>query len=231
MNSSLDNNKFGRRLIYVCDAIILNACITAVAYVMHIGIDLLWAIILINAISLIALRQWLIHILEINWLTSPLNRCLKRLADIFVSCVYLLTLFPIILIICTIIIKKNNTGPILTKRQIRKNSEIINVLTFNIAQGQKKLPTLLPIAINIIIGAVSLWDLNSLEIIQTEPDTVKQGEQEQSTTEECASENTDISDNAFKEEEEEEPTASEYDNREIFIENNDKINNLNDLTK
>jgi hypothetical protein len=93
-------------------------------------------------------------------------------------------------------------------------------LTFNIAQGQKKLPTLLPIAINIVIGAVSLWDLNSLEIIQTEPDTVKQGEQEQSATEECASENTDISDNAFKEEEE--PTASEYDNREIFIENNDK---------
>jgi hypothetical protein len=199
---------------------------------MHIGIDLLWAIILINAISLIALRQWLIHILEINWLTSPLNSCLKRLADIFVSCVYLLTLFPIILIICTIIIKKNNTGPILAKRQIRKNSEIINVLTFNIVQGQKKIPALLPIAINIIIGAVSLWDLNSLEIIQTEPDTVKQGEQEQSATEECASENTDISDNAFKEEEEEEePTASEYDNREIFIENNDKINNLNDLTK
>ena len=85
------------RLVYTLDIIILNACSMAIVYACLWKLDGLWAMLICNFTVLVLLRQYLFKLLQIHWLSSPLNRCLKRLTDIVCALVFLTTLFPIIL--------------------------------------------------------------------------------------------------------------------------------------
>lgn len=158
------------RLVYTLDIIILNACSMAIVYACLWKLDGLWAMLICNFTVLVLLRQYLFKLLQIHWLSSPLNRCLKRLTDIVCALVFLTTLFPIILfayIILDIATRKKNGNPIFTTRKIQtKDNNIIPSVIFSqqlFAFDKACVIEKTPWAFNILLGNFSLWDIFSLK--------------------------------------------------------------------
>mgnify|MGYP006991639736 CR=1 FL=1 len=109
------------------------------------------------------------HCLDIHWLESILNKALKRLTDIAVALLFIITLLPILIVICTIILKRQKTGPVLTFCEICPNADKKNFegLVFNDSEQLKKYNLrYAPLAFNLLVGQISLWDLKEFtEII------------------------------------------------------------------
>ena len=154
------------RLVYALDIIILNACAIPIAYACLWKLDGLWAMLICNFVVLVLLRQYLFSLLQIHWLSSPLNRCLKRLTDIVCALVFLTTVFPIILfayIILNIATRKKNGNPIFTIRKIRtKDNKLISSVIFSqqlFAFDKACIIDMTPWAFNVLLGNFSLWDL------------------------------------------------------------------------
>ncbi|MDE5560500.1 MAG: hypothetical protein K2J00_01660 [Bacteroidaceae bacterium] len=104
-------------------------------------------------------------ILQIHWLESPLNRTLKRLADISLSLLFLLTIFPIIFILQAIVSKRNNSKSILTSHKMHVGNEkhisgvVFRTSIFPMVNHAERFP----LALNILVGSISIWDLPLLE--------------------------------------------------------------------
>lgn len=156
-------------LIYFIDIIILNACCITIAYAFLLEMDWLWGLLAFNNIAVIALRQWIYRIMETNWLASPLNRTLKRLADIVCSLAFLLTLFPLILFIHTIYhlcSKKYRPDATIAFRDIQVTngpSFTAAFITPQIIKGNTII-NYTPIAFNILFGTISMWDICSIKL-------------------------------------------------------------------
>lgn len=168
MSTLNDNIKLPSRLIHAFDALILNASIITIVYTVVYGIDFLCSIIFLNNIAAIALRQCMMHVHGINWLTSPLNRCLKRTIDIIVSLAFLLTIFPIILLFFTIIIKTRHGGPVIILRKASVGDKHFNSICINVSSVDNRFTMRSPLAINILFGNISLWDITSITLITEE---------------------------------------------------------------
>lgn len=178
-----------KHLIYACDVMLVNACIAAVAYCMAWHADWIWGLLLFNAAAIIVLRQWISSVLKIHWLESPLNRLLKRLADILLSLTFLLTVFPVMIVVQAVVTK--------TSRQGRGKSvfEIVRVqvperrafhtvaFTLRCPWGSA-LVEKAPLAFSILAGRLSLWNISEAVIIRmTIPE--KQNTEETQVTQEA----------------------------------------------
>ena len=182
-----------KHLISVFDITILNSFCIFIAYLFLHEINWLWGLLAINFILIVALRQWFMHCLEIHWLESILNKVLKRITDIVVALLFIFTLLPILIIIGTIILKRQKTGPVLTFREICPNVDKKNFegLVFNDCEQLEKFNLrYAPMAFNLLLGQISLWDLKAFtEIIPEteEQESIFEGSEDESQDENAIS--------------------------------------------
>lgn len=185
------------KLVYALDILVLNACIITIAYASLRTLDWLWALVLCNFLATALLRQYLFHLLQIYWLFSPLNRVLKKLAGITCALVFIVSVFPLILlayIIYDVATKKRHNTPIFTLRKVLtgKGETISTVFFSQHILGKDSILDKTPWVFNILIGTFSLWDLNGLQEMEesfetaasethedaTEPDNREEEEEE-----------------------------------------------------
>lgn len=204
-----------KTIVLACDFIMLSTCCFALYYAFYVNRDLLLIWLIINVLSTITFRTWLYHTLQIPWLLSPLNRGVKRLFDI-VSCVlFLCTLFPLIYLIQAIITKKVYGGEVLSFYTISiKNKEAFNVLAFKQNSYISSFYlNLSPIALHILIGKLSLWDLKTIQQCDNTKTTDKgifHAIPHTQTTEEQNEENSHIENTQNTE-----PDETEYNSHDI----------------
>ncbi len=168
---------FHKQLTWACDLIILNACCLTVLQAWLVGIDWIWGISLLNCIAVITLRQWLMKSLQIPWLFSLLNQGLKRITDIIASILFLTTLFPIIIVIQTFVIKssKNCRNPLFSAVDVYTNEgrHFVALVFSNYSQPHGHLIGMTPVIFQLLTGTISLSDITSLSVKQVEPDVVE----------------------------------------------------------
>lgn len=158
------------RVVYAFDAIILNACILPITYTIIWKTDWLWGMLVCNLIAITILRHYIFSILNIHWLTSPLNRILKRLTDIICSFAFLVTLFPLILfflIIFGLATRKSHGQSIFSIKKIKTddNKEVSSlVFSEHCIHGNIFLEKA-PLFIGVLIGYFSLGDLPKIQIL------------------------------------------------------------------
>ncbi len=167
---------FHKRLTWVCDVIVLNACCLTVLLAWFVGRDWIWGLSLLNCIAVIALRHWLMKSLQIPWLTSILNRVLKRLVDMAVSVLFLLTVFPVIIVVQAIVIKsgKRSARALFSRADVRLNDEEhFSALVFSnySPEGAGNIMGMTPLVLNLLVGTISLTDISSLSIRPMENET------------------------------------------------------------
>lgn len=167
---------FHKRLTWACDLVILNACCLVVLQAWLIGTNWLCGVALLNFVAVVALRQWLMSALQIPGMTSPLNRSLKRAADLVAALLFLLTVFPVIIVVQAIVIKssKHLRGPLFAQNEIWVREEwSFRALTFSNCprplHGGLHIGTT-PLALRLLTGKISLEDISALSIkpIETE---------------------------------------------------------------
>lgn len=167
-NNDSNTQRTKKLLVSACDFIMLNACFIAVWFGFAFNKASFLTMLCINAVAIIALRQWLCHYIQIPWLYSPFNRFLKRGTDILLATTFLLSIFPLILILQTISIKKRRGGAVLHFCRIgRENGNSFKALEF----GENYFSDiwhlgLSPLALNILWGNISMWDLRSISRIE-----------------------------------------------------------------
>ena len=174
-----------KHLISVFDISILNSVCIFIAYLFLHEINWLCGLLVVNFLLIVALRQWFMHCLDIHWLESILNKALKRLTDIAVALLFIITLLPILIVICTIILKRQKTGPVLTFCEIYPNADKKNFegLVFNDSEQLKKYNLrYAPLAFNLLVGQISLWDLK--EFTEIIPHTENVDPEQESISEE-----------------------------------------------
>ena len=174
-----------KHLISVFDISILNSVCIFIAYLFLHEINWLCGLLVVNFLLIVALRQWFMHCLDIHWLESILNKALKRLTDIAVALLFIITLLPILIVICTIILKRQKTGPVLTFCEIYPNADKKNFegLVFNDSEQLKKYNLrYAPLAFNLLVGQISLWDLK--EFTEIIPHTENVDTEQESISEE-----------------------------------------------
>lgn len=159
---------FHKQLTWACDLIILNACCLTALQAWLVGTDWLWVMSLLNCTAVVVLRQWLMRSLKITWMTSPLNRALKRTADIMVAILFLATALPVLIAVHTIIIKssKRHRGPLFTAKEVNVGGKRrFTAIVFSNCQWNGSLNMgMTPLAMRLLTGAISLGDLPSLSI-------------------------------------------------------------------
>lgn len=184
-------------LIYFLDIIILNACCITIAYSFLQEMDWLWGMLAFNNVAVIALRQWIYRIMGTNWLASPLNRTLKRLADIVCSLFFLLTAFPVILIVHLIYhhcSKEYRSDATLGFHDVQTTDGLIfsaAVIKPQIIKGSTVLNHT-PIVFNILAGTISMWDIPSLEFTDWSCDTEETAKQQEKHTPEGTAAEEDL---------------------------------------
>lgn len=154
-------------LILIFDLVILNACCITLTYAFLCEVDWLWGLLLVNNVGLVGLRHYVFRLLEIDWLKSPLNRSLKRSVDVLCSLIFLLTLFPIILFVYTLyhfLGKKYRDRPVIAFDTIGigDGREFHTLVLVPKMHAEKDMFACTPIAFNILVGNISLWDLNMI---------------------------------------------------------------------
>lgn len=172
MNNSITNQSTNiqKTIVLACDFIMLSTCCFALYYAFYVNRDFLLIWLTINVLSIITFRTWLYHTLQIPWLLSPLNRGAKRLFDIVSSALFLCTLFPVIYLIQTIITKKNYGGEVLSSSTIKiRNKEPFSVIVFKQNSFINRFYiNLSPIALHVLIGKLSLWDLKTIQLCKND---------------------------------------------------------------
>lgn len=174
-----------KHLISVFDISILNSVCIFIAYLFLHEINWLCGLLAVNFLLIVALRQWFMHCLDIHWLESILNKVLKRLTDIAVALLFIITLLPILIVICTIILKRQKAGPVLTFCEISPHADKKNFegLVFNDSEQLKKYNLrYAPLAFNLLVGQISLWDLK--EFTEIIPHTENVDTEQESISEE-----------------------------------------------
>lgn len=163
---------FHKHLIWACDLIILNACCLTALQAWLVRMDWVWGLSLLNCLAVIALRLWLMRSLQISWMTSPLNRGLKRAADIMLATLFMATAFPIIILIQAIIIKssKRHRGPLFSAKEVWVgNKRHFTALIFsNCPQRGGFNIGMTPLVMRLFTGKLSLSDISSLSIAHSD---------------------------------------------------------------
>ena len=155
-------------LIAACDITILNAvCILIAFWAIH---DWDWTgyLIVANVVSLLTIKYFSMRLANMHWLDSILNRAVKKITDIAISMIFLLTFFPIIFILATIAIRTTHSATgksILELRHVIIEDKETILMFFRKSRTIFDNPFLnkTPIAVNILLGQLSLWNLYELK--------------------------------------------------------------------
>lgn len=158
-------DRFRLHLVLACDIIMLSAVCMALCYALFVGLTYFLIWLGLNAITMIVFRHWLYYSLQIPWLSSHFNRALKRFADIILSTAYILTLLPLIFVVQALVTKRKSGGPVLSFRQMRigEGKPFIAMLFCNKSVWDIRFLNYSPIAFNILVGTLSIWDLSMLQ--------------------------------------------------------------------
>lgn len=161
-NSSI----FLRQLPIACDFIMLSTLCTNIFYVFSTNkCDSILVLVTFNTILTILFRHWLTKALCIPWLKSPINRFLKRFADIIISILFLTIIFPFLYLFQVFNTKIRYGGAVLSPCKLKINQVTINTIKFNINPFQnRRCLKFSPIAFHIFIGRFSIWDLKTIQI-------------------------------------------------------------------
>ncbi len=159
---------FHKRLTWACDIIIINACGLTALLTWSAGMDWAWGLSLLNCVAVIALRQWLMHSLEIPWMESWLNLGLKLMLGVLAAALFLVTAFPLIIVIQTILIKssKLQSKALFAEAEVHVGEEkSFNALVFNnsLTQGGSWLSAS-PLAVYFLVGKLTLSDISMLSV-------------------------------------------------------------------
>lgn len=156
-------------LVYACDIMLINACVVVIAYCIIWQVDWLWYLSFLNTAAIVALRYWISSILKINWLASPLNLVLKRLADILLSLIFLFTAFPVIIVMKAIMMRATQSGSgksILTTGHMQcRNGKPFKAIIFNSNTWTGSISEKTPLVINILAGSISFWNISDVRQI------------------------------------------------------------------
>lgn len=164
MNKEIADNidKFRLHLVLACDLIMLSTTCVALCYVLFVGMAYYAIWLITNAIGVVVFRHWLYNSLQIPWLLSPFNRALKRFADIVLSFMFILTFLPLFLLVQIFMTKsKKEGGSVLSCRKmvIGESKPILVVSFTQKSPWDIRFVNYSPIALNIFIGTLSIWDL------------------------------------------------------------------------
>ena len=126
------------------------------------------ALLAIEVVSIIVIRHLGMTILNKFWLESYLNRALKKLADLLLSSLVLLTAFPVIYLLTAVYTRCSKGfahGSILRFKRMHTQAGSFSALLFNECGAITDQPLInrTPIFFNVLIGDLSLWDIMTLQ--------------------------------------------------------------------
>lgn len=164
---TIENNidKFKGHVAWGCDVLLLSTCSLTLAFIFFFGADIYLFGLLVNCILVLAFKIWITKQMGIHWLLSPLNRILKRIVDIFISLLFLTTLFPLLLFVHTLATKIKGGKEVISFCKMRTFTG--RLFYAPILEGpffpKKQYIRISPLAINVLFGTISLWDFASLQ--------------------------------------------------------------------
>lgn len=164
MDKFTENKKYTtlKHILFACDTIMLSTCCINIFYAIFIDkVDyvLLW--LTLNTIAVIVFRNWLIFVLQFPWLQNPLNRLFKRILDIALSLLFVIIIFPLIYITKAFYVKMHHEGAVLHLYTPENDYDKYKILTFK-NNFFLDILNLSPVALQILIGQYSFWDLKGI---------------------------------------------------------------------
>lgn len=171
MMENIDTKKNNNYSLLVCllDLMILNSCGIFVACIAGTQTLVFSAFAGINAIAIVILREWIMRILDIHVNVSWLNVILKRIISMAVGIITSVTILPVAIAMAFIMTKRHSAGPVLISAILRnKSGREINCLAFRPVGcfTDKGFWGKLPLALNLVTGRLSLWNINNYEMKQ-----------------------------------------------------------------
>lgn len=174
-NYTINSSGRDRLFIAICDIAILIACCILFVCIYNGFTGWLIALLAIEVVSIIVIRHLGMTILNKFWLESYLNRALKKLADLLLSSLVLLTAFPVIYLLTAVYTRCSKGfahGSILRFKRMHTQAGSFSALLFNECGAITVQPLInrIPIFFNVLIGDLSLWDIMTLqEEVSEEP--------------------------------------------------------------
>lgn len=180
-NYTIKSSGRERLFIAICDIAILIACCILFVCIYKGFTGWLIALLAIEVVSIIVIRHLGMTILNKFWLESYLNRALKKLTDLLLSSLVLLTAFPVIYLLTAVYTRCSKGfahGSILRFKRMYTQAGSFSALLFNECGAITDQPLInrIPIFFNVLIGDLSLWDIMTL---QEEVSEVSEEPQEQ----------------------------------------------------
>ena len=171
MMENIDTKHKKNHSLLVCfmDLMILNSCGIFAACITGAQTLLFSAFAGINAIAIVIAREWIMRILDIHANVSWLNVALKRIISMTAGIAASVTILPAVTAIAFITTKRHGAGPVMVSARLRnKSGREINCLVFRPAGcfTDKGFLGKLPLALNLITGRLSLWNISNYEIQQ-----------------------------------------------------------------
>ncbi len=171
MMENIDTKQNNNYSLLICflDLMIINSCGIFLACIAGAQTLVFSVFAGINAIAIVILREWLMRILNIHVNVSWLNVLLKRIISLAVGITVSVTILPIATAIAFITTKRHSAGPVLISAKLRsKNGSEINCLAFRPVGSfiNNGVFGKLPLALNLITGPLSLWNISNYEIQQ-----------------------------------------------------------------
>ena len=171
MMENIDTKQNNNYSLLVCflDLMILNSCGIFAACIAGSQTLVFSTFAGINAIAIVILREWIMRILDIHVNVSWLNVVLKRIISMAVGIIASVTILPVAIAMAFIMTKRHSAGPVLISAKLRnKNGREINCLALRPAGrlSDKGFFGKLPLALNLVTGPLSLWNISNYEMQQ-----------------------------------------------------------------
>ena len=171
MMQNTDTKQQDNYSLPVCflDLMIVNSCgifVTCIAGAQTLAFS---TFVGINAIAIVILREWFMRTLKIHSNASWLNIVLKRIVNLTVGITVSVTILPIAIAVAFVVTKRHSAGPaIISAKLCNRNGRIVNCLVFRPVGNfiNKGILSRLPLALNLITGSLSLWNVGNYEIEQ-----------------------------------------------------------------
>ena len=164
----VSNDKaFARRLLAICDLIIVTSVVTSVCCWFSMRLSLAWSISIVNVVASAGLHIWVAKILNTAWNDSWLNLSLKRCLDLTVALALAVFVLPVCILSAFIIIKVVRRGPIFSVSRFRfgaeeaPDSRVIRGLVLR--RSDTIMDTMLirrmPMVTNVLLWQISITDI------------------------------------------------------------------------
>ena len=120
--ASIDKT-YARRIIAICDLIMVTSVMTSVCCWFPVHISLAGGISALNAVIVVGFRTWVARILKTVWTDSWLNLTLKRCVDLIAAFTLAIFVLPLCIILAFVVTKIVRCGSALTISLFRYSAE------------------------------------------------------------------------------------------------------------